>query len=93
MILQGGMNRLYKSDAPMLKSALEQMQNLQHLALLTNAISEAGERDQDIEDMCGCAEVRSITESCMLWLCSMALLADGKLAMGRKSPSADEPTL
>ena len=74
----------------MLKSALEQMQKLQHLALLINAISEAGEYDLQRQDPeCGCAEVRSITESSMLWLCSMALPAADELLMWCWSPSAD----
>ena len=52
---------LYDSDTPMLQSALQQMQKLQCLALLTNAISEAGEEDLEGQFvMRGCAEVRSI---------------------------------
>ena len=73
---------LYDSEAPTLESALQQMQKLQYLALLTNAISKVGEEDLEGQFvMRGCAEVRSICESCQPWLCSMAL------------PAADEPLM
>ena len=73
---------MYGSDAPMLQSALQQMQKLQYLALLTNAISEAGE-DGFMGDFVtrGCAEVRSVCGSREPWRCSMAL------------PAADEPLM
>ena len=67
------------------------MQKLQYLALLTNAISEAGEDDLERQFVTqGCAEVRSICESCQPWLCSMALPAADEPLMGRWTLSADE---
>ncbi len=82
---------LNDSDAPTLESALQQMQKLQCLALLTNAISEAGEDDLEGQFIRrGCAEVRSNCESCQPWLCSMALPAADEPLMGRWTPSADE---
>jgi len=60
------------------------MQELQYLALLTNAISRAGEKDLEDEFVTrGCAEVRSICESCEPWLCSMAPSAAYEPLMGR----------
>ena len=65
------------------------MQKLQYLALLTNAISEAGEDDLEDEFVTrGCAEVRSICESCE-WLCSIAQSAADEPLLGRWTPSAD----
>ncbi len=56
---------MYDSNAPMLQSALQGMQKLQYLALLTNAISKAGEDDLEGQFVTrGCAEVRRICESC-----------------------------
>jgi len=81
---------LYNSDAPMLQRALQQMQKLQYLALLNNAISEAGEDDLEDEFVTrGCSEVRSVCESCEPWLCSRALPAADEPLMGRWTPSAD----
>jgi len=101
MLLQGNLfesetarqqDSLYDSDAPILQSALQQMQKLQYLALLTNAISEAGEEDLAGQRTLtrGCAEVRSVCESCELWLCSMALPAADEPMMGRWTPGDDE---
>ena len=102
MLLQGNMydsetarqrqqESVYDSDAPMLQSALQQVQKLQYLALLTNAISEAGEEDLAGQRTLtrGCAEVRSVCESCEPWLCSRALPAADEPLMGRCTPSAD----
>ena len=91
MLLQGDFNfyesetarqrrqdNLYDSNAPMLQSALQGMQKLQYLALLTNAISKAGEDDLKGQVVTrGCAEVRRFaslaSRGCAAWHCLLLM--------------------
>ncbi len=62
----------------MLQSALQQMRKLQYLALLTNAISKAGEDDLKGQVVTrGCAEVRRFaslaSRGCAAWHCLLLM--------------------